>query len=312
MTALVLPATAVPTLTLSPAPGPIVVRHFNLRAWLLARLDWLVALWAVGVSLLSLRMFLGWLGLGFLRRRARRVGEEWAERAAALAARMRVTRPVALLESARLHAPALVGWLRPAILLPSAALFGLTPEQLEAVLAHELAHLRRHDYLVNLVQTLIETLLFYHPAVWWVSKRLRHERECCCDDIAAQVCGDVTVYARALTTLRQVCAAGTQLAPAATHGEVVPRVRRLLRLPTPRSSRSPLTAALLALSVVASLLLAVHLSKPAVAAEQKAAAKRMIAQVTQAMGMYSPVSASTTAAKPMLTQAVTEGGNGYE
>ena len=90
------------------------------------------------------------------------------------------------------------------VLLPSATLLGLTPEQLEAVIAHELAHIKRYDYLVNMLQMLVETLLFYHPAVWWLSARIRHERELCCDDLAVDSCGDALCYARALTRLERL------------------------------------------------------------------------------------------------------------
>ena len=93
------------------------------------------------------------------------------------------------------------------ILLPASALAGLTPHQLEAILAHELAHIRRHDYLVNLLQTLVETLLFYHPAVWWLSRRIRVERENCCDDLAVSLCGDPYTYAQALADLESCAAA---------------------------------------------------------------------------------------------------------
>ena len=95
-----------------------------------------------------------------------------------------------VVESALVDVPTVVGWLRPAILLPVAAIATLTPAQVEAILAHELAHIRRHDYAVNLLQTIAETLLFYHPAVWWLSKRIRAEREHCCDEIAVEICGD--------------------------------------------------------------------------------------------------------------------------
>ncbi len=98
----------------------------------------------------------------------------------------------------RVIAPSLLGVLRPVILLPVSTLAGLTPKQLEGILAHELAHIRRHDYLVNLIQRVFETLLFYHPAVWWLSRRIRLEREQCCDDLAAEACGDPVVLARAL------------------------------------------------------------------------------------------------------------------
>src|SRR2546422_656218 len=109
---------------------------------------------------------------------------------ARLAARLRIRRPVRVLESAVVQVPAVIGWLRPVILLPASALTGLTPLQLDALVAHELAHVRRYDYLVNLIQSVIETLLFYHPAVWWASQQVREEREHCCDDLAVVVCGD--------------------------------------------------------------------------------------------------------------------------
>ncbi len=128
--------------------------------------------------------------------------------------------------------PSLIGWIRPVVLLPTSALAGLTPEQLDAVLAHELAHLRRHDYVINLLQAVIETLLFYHPAVWWVSKRTRDERELCCDELAIEACGDPVVYVGALAALEELRAPGSSaLALAATDGDLLRRTRRLLRLP---------------------------------------------------------------------------------
>ena len=98
--------------------------------------------------------------------------------------------------------------------MPVSALAGLTPRQVEAILAHELAHIRRHDYVVNLLQTVVETLLFYHPAVWWLSHRIRVERENCCDDLAVSLCGDPVAYAAAL-------------APATSLGERVARLAEL-------------------------------------------------------------------------------------
>jgi len=125
--------------------------------------------------------------------------------------------------------PTVIGWLRPVILLPASALTGLSAEQLEALLAHELAHIRRYDYLVNLLQTTIETLFFYHPAVWWVSTQVRQEREHCCDDLAVAACGDVLTYARALTALEQLRGSEPQLAVAASGGSLLVRIQRLLR-----------------------------------------------------------------------------------
>jgi len=105
---------------------------------------------------------------------------------------------VRLLISALVQVPTVIGWLRPVVLVPVGALSGLPAEYLEALLLHELAHVRRHDYLVNILQSVAEALLFYHPAVWWVSGHIRAERELCCDDVAVAVSGDALTYARAL------------------------------------------------------------------------------------------------------------------
>ena len=144
--------------------------------------------------------------------------------------------------------PSVVGWLRPAILLPAATLLGLSEQQLEAACwLSELAHIRRHDYLVNLLQNLVETLLFYHPAVWWTSARMRHERELCCDDVAVRCCGDAICYARALTTLEKLRGGGLALAMGSTGGPLLYRIQRLMGL-KPREtapSRVPAVAALL-------------------------------------------------------------------
>ena len=125
------------------------------------------------------------------------------------------------------------------MLLPASALAGLSPQQLEAILAHELAHIRRHDYLVNLLQTLVETLLFYHPAVWWLSRRIRVERENCCDDLAVSLCGDpVRVCARRWPISRSCAATPATLVLAATGGSLLQRVRRLLGAPS-HAGRAP-------------------------------------------------------------------------
>ena len=143
-----------------------------------------------------------------------------------------------LLESALVDVPTVIGWMKPVILLPASALAGLSPAQLEAILAHELAHIRRHDYLVNLLQTLVETLLFYHPAVWWLSRRIRIERENCCDDLAVSLCGDPVAYAQALADLEELRGRGGQLVMAANGGSLVHRVRRLLGAPS-HAGRGP-------------------------------------------------------------------------
>src|SRR5919108_1365571 len=188
---------AVRTAAASPAPAP-ATRSFeasraslatHIRADLEPALPWIVVAWLTGVVILSIRLARGWGVTWRLSRVGTRpVPKPSRDALARLVVRLRVTRPVRLLESAVVQVPAVIGWLRPVVLLPASAITGLTPLQLDALLAHELAHVRRYDYLVNLLQSAIETLLFYHPAVWWVSRRVREEREHCCDDVAVGAC----------------------------------------------------------------------------------------------------------------------------
>jgi beta-lactamase regulating signal transducer with metallopeptidase domain len=193
----------------------------------------LVLAWLLGVLALSVRLLGGWVAVQRLRYWGTRpVPGETTERFLKLARRMGITRPVILLESPLVSVPTVIGWLRAAVLVPVGALSGLPPAHLEAVLAHELAHIRRNDYLVNLLQTVVEIVLFYHPAVWWVSRCIRREREHCCDDMAVACLGDRLTYARALTALEETRHAPASLALAASGGDLLARVRRLVGLPS--------------------------------------------------------------------------------
>jgi beta-lactamase regulating signal transducer with metallopeptidase domain len=199
----------------------------------------LFVVWLVGVALLTLRLLTGWLWVQRLKSHATvPAASVVGDMAARLARRLHITRTVTFLESALVDVPTVIGWLRPVVLVPASALAGLSPSQLEAILAHELAHIRRHDYLVNLLQTLVETLLFYHPAVWWLSRRIRIEREHCCDDLAVSLCGDPVSYARALADLEELRGRGNQFVLAANGGSLLDRVRRLLGAPT-HAGRGP-------------------------------------------------------------------------
>ncbi len=235
--ALALPlATAVRLLGGSPWTGdpmllvaPAQVLIARARAAVEPALPWIVLAWFAGVAVMSLRLATTWAAT----RRLDTVGTgpvPVACRAALarLAARLRVSRPVRLAQSAAVEAPAVIGWLRPVILLPASALTGLTPLQVDALLAHELAHVRRYDYLVNVLQLVIEALLFYHPAVWWVSRRVRDEREHCCDDLAVTVCGDAHAYATALLDMERLRVLAPAWVMAAAGGSLVTRVRRLV------------------------------------------------------------------------------------
>src|SRR5215468_3339053 len=194
---------------------------------------WCVELWFLGVVLLSLRTAGGLFLVEKMRRcDMRPVARELYEKCLALQRKMGLERVIRYCECLRLDAPAVLGWVRPVVLLPAKALTGLSEEQMEMIIAHELAHIRRLDGFVNLFQIGVETLLFYHPAVWWVSQRIRTEREHCCDDEAVALCGDAVKYARALTLMEEWRTAPSLLM-AANRGPLSQRVVRLLGLDGP-------------------------------------------------------------------------------
>jgi beta-lactamase regulating signal transducer with metallopeptidase domain/protocatechuate 3,4-dioxygenase beta subunit len=222
-----------------------------------------VPLWLAGVLALSGRLAAGWLLVERLKRAANRpLPDAWRTRFEIAACRLQVSRPVRFMESAAVGVPTVVGWLRPVILLPGSALTGLSVVQLEAIVAHELAHVRRHDYLVNVVQTAIETLLFYHPATWWLSRQIRIEREHCCDDAAVGMCGDRVTYAQALADLEGL-RGDMAFGLAATGGPLLRRVRRLLGVSVAEGDRS-------ATWIVVAALLTILLLNVAGRAEQTA------------------------------------------
>ena len=188
----------------------------------------IVMAWFAGAIVCSIRLLMACISATTLRRSLHTPAPaEWQQTLDRLIQRMRVSRKVRLWTTDRVDSPAVVGWLRPVILAPVGVLCGLTPEQVEAVLAHELAHVRRHDYLINVLQGMVESLLFYHPAVWWISNQIRQEREHCCDDLAVAASGDVLVYARALAELESIRPAHFKTALSANDGSLLRRIRRL-------------------------------------------------------------------------------------
>ncbi|HEX8148180.1 MAG TPA: M56 family metallopeptidase [Pyrinomonadaceae bacterium] len=270
------PATRAPRAGKEPAafvPGGSAASSVPAAAWrvraeerLTSLLPWLVCAWLSGVLLLASRMVGAWLLVLRLRRSAAPVPRCFEELLARVSGRLRVRRAVRLCRSALVEVPTVVGHLRPVILIPAGALLGLTPQQLEAVLAHELAHVRRYDYAVNLLQTAVETLLFYHPAAWWLSGRVRAEREHACDDAAVEATGDALSYARALAALEQLRADASPpaaLALAANGGSLMQRIQRLVNQDTRTPSRRPFAAAALCLTLLCGALVAQHALTPA-------------------------------------------------
>jgi beta-lactamase regulating signal transducer with metallopeptidase domain len=194
----------------------------------------MVAAWTLGTSICMVWLTGGWLQMRCLRRlHAMPLPARTEALIAQLTSSMHVRAAVRLVDSVLVRVPMTIGWISPVILLPASILAGLSTPQLKAIIAHELAHVRRWDYFINLLQRVVESILFYHPAVWWVSSRIRQEREYCCDDVAAAMCGDCVVYAQALAELETLRADAMQLALSLQGGSLMNRIARLLNVPCP-------------------------------------------------------------------------------
>jgi beta-lactamase regulating signal transducer with metallopeptidase domain len=217
-------------LTLAASPA---INHR--RAWLADHLEpalpWIDGVWMIGVSLLALRAMGGWYQLQTLRKRARwTIPADMAHQFHQISERMRLAGQISLRISDEVITPLAMGAWRATVILPVSAVLRMPPSELEAVLAHELAHIRRFDYLCNLFQTAVESVLFFHPAVWWLSRTVRERREVCCDEVAVSVCADPVVYAQALLRLEEEKTERLQLAVAlkGPNGSLLRRVKLVL------------------------------------------------------------------------------------
>ncbi|HEX5245004.1 MAG TPA: M56 family metallopeptidase [Tepidisphaeraceae bacterium] len=214
----------------SPAKPSHIFSIALFRRWLSAAVPWIALVWCVGVVLMSLWNIGGWIAIQRLKiEQTTPVSAEIESQIARLARRLGIARAVRVVQCIAIDSPLVIGVIKPVILVPASILTDLPVAQIEALFAHELAHIIRQDYLINLIQTLIETLLFFNPAAWWVSSRIRIEREHCCDDLAMSVTRDRAAYVKALAWVGG--ASAPTLAPAASGGELLPRLRRVLAQP---------------------------------------------------------------------------------
>jgi GWxTD domain-containing protein len=204
---------------------------------------WLSPFWILGMWLVCALRLVNWLSVQRLRTRGVCCASEyWQRESARLKTILGITRAVILMESCLADVPMLLGHFRPLILLPIGLLTGLPAGQVEAILLHELAHIKRRDYLVNMIQRLAEGILFYHPAAWWVSRVIRVERENCCDDLVVSITKNSHEYATTLAALEHLRSSGREPAIAATGGHVMNRINRLLFPARPKNSWGALLA----------------------------------------------------------------------
>ncbi len=164
----------------------------------------LVFFWMLGVGFFAIRWLFSFYWVQQLRiRDVELVPSIWQSRLNSLCRTLQVRRAVHVLESAWVEAPVLIGHFKPVILVPIGTFSGIEPQHIEALLVHELAHLKRHDYLINLIISILEIILFYHPAYWWIADRIHKERELCCDDLAVATCGNARLYAKTLLLMEE-------------------------------------------------------------------------------------------------------------
>lgn len=246
-----LAATSAAVQTAAPAPSPsrpeLRNEFFRLATPLV---PWIAVFWLTGMALLLLKTVGGVIRVQILKRKATAHRDNHGGGASfcRAAAQSRVD-GVPVLETGLVSVPTVAGWFKPAVLLPEGAAGEFDRPMLDALVAHELAHIRRHDCVTNLLQTVVENLFFFHPAIWWVSGSVRAEREACCDDDAVAICGDALVYARALSQAERF--RSSQPVIALSSSPLLPRIRRLTEMRKSKMSRiTAFCVALLAFSFI--------------------------------------------------------------
>jgi beta-lactamase regulating signal transducer with metallopeptidase domain len=200
------------------------------NCWVNANVPLVLILWCIGAVIFSLRITAGWFYVNTLRRKAGTLDDTWQQYIQTLAAQLQVNRLVQVAESGLVQAPVVLGYLKPIILLPIGMIGGLTTEQIETILIHELVHIRRHDYIINLIQSFVEAIFFFNPCVWFISQQIRNEREHCCDDAVVSVKGSPKQYIHALAMLEEVrlSKAGLALSLAENKNVLLNRIKRMM------------------------------------------------------------------------------------
>ncbi len=208
----------------------------------------LVGIYVIGVTVMTIKLCVDLSQLRHVRRLGvTPMGAAWEQHLRSLGNRLGISKKVQLFISEHLQVPVMIGFLKPVILLPAAMVNNLGPEQLEAILLHELAHIKRNDYLLNIFQSIVETILFFNPFVWWISRNIRQEREHCCDDLVIAGTVQPMHYAKALVALEEYRITANPMAMAAAHDKhfLLHRIKRIMEMKTKHLNYSQRFLALL-------------------------------------------------------------------
>ncbi|TFW24713.1 M56 family peptidase [Massilia arenosa] len=276
------PATAASVRSMMAAGGGIATSTAGLAGLVQDHLPAIVGAWALCALLMAGRMLLGLAWIGRAGNEDSQAHPELQRRLDALAERFGIGRAVRVRVLANIQSPITAGWLKPIIMIPASLATRMPTDLLEALLAHELAHVKRMDYVVNLVQHLVETVLFYHPAVWWISRQVRAEREKIADDLAARHLGEPRRLARALSELEKMQFSGRNLALGADGGDLVDRIARLVRPQQRPAAWNALLPLILVATLGAAPLLQASVANPAAGTPSASSAqgKRDASRVT--------------------------------
>ncbi len=190
----------------------------------------IVLVWSIGALLFSLRVFSGWWYVQRIRSEAVLIGDQWSKLVQQLASSIKINQYIPLAESSRIQTPIVIGYIKPMILFPVGICSGLSMEQLESIILHELVHIKRKDYLVNIVQSFMEAIYFFNPFVWIISGIMKREREHCCDDAVVQSNRNPLAYVRALAMLEEarLSKPGLALSFADNKNQLLNRIKRLM------------------------------------------------------------------------------------
>jgi len=234
----------------------------------------IVNLWLFGVLISILKFILGFLYTQKLKNNyIQEISGIWHKKFKCLQAQLKVNKVIRYLESGLVKSPVVIGYFKPCILIPAEMLTGMPSNQIEAIIAHEIAHIRRNDYILNVLQSLVETLFFFHPAVWFISSQIRKERENSCDDLALTVCKESTVYAKALVSIQELSLKRhySAVAFSGRKKHLLNRVKRMImkqqdNLPTGRI-KSNFTDKLIASAIIISAMIALSFTYTAKTSE---------------------------------------------
>jgi len=222
----------------------------------------IVLVWMLGATFFLVRMLGGLVYVQRLRYTNNQgVSPYWNQKLKTLKSKIRLRKKVKLVESAIASVPMVIGYIKPVILLPIGAINNLQENEVEAILAHELAHIQRNDYLINILLSVIEVLFYFNPAVWWIAANIRTERENCCDDTAVQLCGSSLTYAKALVSLQEIGRSAPSMAMtfSGPKNQLLHRVKRILNQPQNKSNiMEKMTATILLLTTVTLFSIGAH------------------------------------------------------